>query len=120
MGVHNPTERLRLPDRAAQSLEHATIDCHGVRLADNQARVHWAIKNANIEELQNLLQFFCTRSPCQPNAAPMRSTAGVLINPLQIPEIYVNPISAQYQTDGRRAGLKIRRLTSSVGQRQEQ
>ena len=39
----------------------------------------------------------------------MRTTAGVIVNPCKIPENYVIPISAQYQTDGRRAGLKTRR-----------
>ena len=39
----------------------------------------------------------------------MRSTTGAIVNPCKIPENYVNPISAQRQTDGRRAGLKIRR-----------
>ena len=85
------------------------------RLADNQARVHSAIKDANIEELQNLLQFFCTRCPYQPNATTMRTTAGVIVSPCKTPEIYVNSTSAQRQTDGRRAGLKIRSSQEGVG-----
>jgi hypothetical protein len=48
----------------------------------------------------------------------MRTTAGVIVNPSKIPENYVKPISAQRQTDGRRAGLKIRwgntRVSSSA------
>jgi hypothetical protein len=52
----------------------------------------------------------------------MRSTAEVIVYLGKIPEINVNPIPAQRQTDGRRAGLKIRRrcsvrsvLTTSMG-----
>ena len=63
----------------------------------------------------DLLQFFCTHCPCQPNATTMRTTAGVIVNLCKIPEIYVNPISAQRQTDGRRAGLKIRSSQEGVG-----
>ena len=65
--------------------------------------------------IKNFLQFFCTCWPYQPNATTMRTTAGVIVNPCKIPEIYVNPISAQYQTDGRRAGLKIRSSQEGVG-----
>ena len=61
------------------------------------------------------LQFFCTYCPCQPNATTMRKTAGVIVNPRKIPEIYVNPTSAQCQADGRRAGLKIRSSQEGVG-----
>ena len=65
--------------------------------------------------MKDLLQFFCTYCPCQPNATTMRTTAGVIVNPCKIPEIYVNPTSAQCQTDGRRAGLKIRSSQEGVG-----
>ena len=65
--------------------------------------------------IKQVLQFFCTRCPCQPNATTMRSTAGAIVNPCKIPENYVNPISAQHQTDGRRAGLKIRSSQEGVG-----
>ncbi len=61
------------------------------------------------------LQFFCTYCPCQPNAATMRTTAGAIVNPRKNPEIYVNSVSAQYQTNGRRAGLKIRSSQGDVG-----
>ncbi len=45
----------------------------------------------------------------------MRRTAVVNVNPREIPEIYVNSTSAQHQTDGRRAGLKIRWGNTRVG-----
>ena len=45
----------------------------------------------------------------------MRMTAGVIVTPCEIPEIYVIPTSSQRQTDGRRAGLKIRRGNTRVG-----
>ena len=38
----------------------------------------------------------------------MRTKTGAIVDPCNFPEIYVNPTSAQRQTDGRRAGLKIR------------
>ena len=62
-----------------------------------------------------LLQFFRTRCPYQPNATTMRTSAGVIVNPCKIPENYVIPVSAQRQTDGRRAGLKIRSSQEGVG-----
>jgi hypothetical protein len=61
------------------------------------------------------LQFFCTHCPCQPNAAAMLTSAGVIVNPCKIPENDVNSMSAQCQTDGRRAGLKIRSSQEGVG-----
>ncbi len=45
----------------------------------------------------------------------MRMTAGVTVNPCKIPENYVNPISRQRQTNGSRAGLKIRSAQEGVG-----
>ena len=45
----------------------------------------------------------------------MRITAGVIVDPCEIPEIYVKSTSAQRQTDGRRAGLKIRWRNTRVG-----
>ena len=65
--------------------------------------------------IADLLQFFCTRCPCQPNATTMRTTAGTSVNPRKIPENYVIPISVQRETDGRRAGLKIRSWQEGVG-----
>jgi hypothetical protein len=62
-----------------------------------------------------LLQFFCRRYPCQPNATTMRTTAGAMVKPCKIPENYVKSMSAQRQTDGRRAGLKIRSSQEGVG-----
>ena len=67
------------------------------------------------EPIDNLLQFFCTHCPCQPNATTMRTSAGVIVDPCKIPENYANSISAQRQTDGRRAGLKIRSSQEGVG-----
>ena len=58
--------------------------------------------------MPDLLQLFCTHWPCQPNATTMRTKAEVVVDLGKTPEINVNPISAQYQTDGRRVGLKIR------------
>ena len=65
--------------------------------------------------MTELLQFFCTHCPRQPNATTMRTRAGVIVNPCKIPENYVKSISAQCQTDGRRAGLKIRSSQEGVG-----
>ena len=45
----------------------------------------------------------------------MRSTAGFIVSLCEIPEIHVNPTSAQYQADGRRTGLKIRSSQEGVG-----
>jgi hypothetical protein len=73
-------------------------------------RIHFGRVHLGMPEDHLVLQFFCTYCPCQPNAASMRATAGVIVDACKIPEIYVNPVSAQYQTDGRRAGLKIRSL----------
>jgi hypothetical protein len=65
--------------------------------------------------IKNLLQFFCTCCPCQPNATTMRSTEPCIVNPCKIPENYVNSTSAQYQTDGGRAGLKSRAVRGRSG-----
>jgi hypothetical protein len=45
----------------------------------------------------------------------MRTTAGIIVNPCKFPEIYVKSISAQCQSNGRRAGLKIRSPQGGVG-----
>ena len=58
--------------------------------------------------IEDFLQFFCTHCPCQPNATTMRSTSRAIVDPGKIPGFHVNPVSAQCQADGRRAGLKIR------------
>ena len=66
------------------------------------------------DQVWRFLQFFCTHCPCQPNATTMRPTAVALVNLCKFPENYVIPISAQRQTDGRRAGLKIRWWTGQA------
>ena len=45
----------------------------------------------------DLLHFFCTHCPCQPNATTMRTTARVIVNPCKIPENFVKSISAQHK-----------------------
>jgi hypothetical protein len=62
----------------------------------------------------SLLQFFCTYWPCQLNATTMRTKTGAIVDPCCFPEIYVNSISAQRQSDGRRAGLRIRIIAGPV------
>ena len=49
---------------------------------------HGAARNpARRVEHDPLLQFFCTCCPCQPNAATMRATAGVIVDHGKTPEI---------------------------------
>ena len=62
----------------------------------------------NLDDVATPRQLFCTCCPFQPNATTMRTTVGVIVDPCKIPENYAKSISAQRQTNGRRAGLKIR------------
>jgi hypothetical protein len=73
----------------------------------------WSAASRSLD--YSVLQFFCTHCPCQPNATTMRTLAGAIVNPCKIPENYAKSISAQRQTDGRRAGLKIRSPQEGVG-----
>jgi hypothetical protein len=73
----------------------------------------WSAASRSLD--YSVLQFFCTHCPCQPNATTMRTLAGAIVNPCKIPENYAKSISAQRQTDGRRAGLKIRSSQEGVG-----
>ena len=62
--------------------------------------------------IDDLLQFFCTRCPYQPNATTMRTTAGVIVNPCKITETDVIPISALRQMD---ADVQTRIRSSQEG-----
>ena len=62
---------------------------------------------------------FCNSSAHIAHVSPMRLQCErqqrAIVNLGKIPEINVNPTSAQCQTDGRRAGLKIRSSQEGVG-----
>ena len=101
-------------DATTRSLMSRLRPFQGVSGADHRGATNDA-EPPYARWISDLLQFFCTRCPCQPNATTMRTTAGVIVNPCKIPENYVKSISAQRQTDGRRTGLKIRSSQEGVG-----
>jgi hypothetical protein len=106
-----PTRNARL-DRLANEMAYSDTAAAGHA---GVLSVRSSLGQTDVALVTSLLQFFCIHCPYQPNATTMRLTAGVIVSPCKIPENYVKSISAQRQTDGRRAGLKIRSSQEGVG-----
>ena len=73
---------------SSSSLAPATANCYGSSWAKCPASKWLAVLSISSEQMAKVkpgcswfLQFFCIYCPCQSNAATMRPTAGVIVNP---------------------------------------